>query len=160
MNSDIVQEGSFYGSRDIAKHQSKKHPQITKVIRELIKEGLLLDTIETTYICSQSNREYPDFICSSSDTLLVLSKFYREPKPVKKYQRKKISSELRREVFERDAYRCKGCSDWHDLCIDHILPVSRGGINALENLQTLCRPCNANKSTKTMKEWEAANALL
>lgn len=32
--------------------------------------------------------------------------------------------------------------------IDHIVPVSLGGTNRLENLQTLCRSCNIKKSNK------------
>jgi hypothetical protein len=29
--------------------------------------------------------------------------------------------------------------------IDHILPVSRGGTNAIDNVQPLCRKCNSEK---------------
>lgn len=52
---------------------------------------------------------------------------------------------LRLQVFERDAYRCRQCGDWHDLTLDHIIPQSHGGPTTLENLQTLCRSCNSKK---------------
>jgi 5-methylcytosine-specific restriction endonuclease McrA len=29
--------------------------------------------------------------------------------------------------------------------VDHLTPPSRGGTNALENLQPLCKPCNSSK---------------
>lgn len=64
------------------------------------------------------------------------------------YQKKKIQGNLRREVFERDAYRCKHCDGWQDLCADHIIPESKGGPTTLENLQTLCRSCNSRKGAK------------
>lgn len=63
-------------------------------------------------------------------------------------RRKPISASLRREVFEADAYRCVICGGYDHLQVDHIHPVSKGGTNDRENLQTLCRSCNAAKSDK------------
>lgn len=55
---------------------------------------------------------------------------------------------LRRDVFERDAYRCRHCATWVDLTIDHIIPRSRGGTDDETNLQTLCRSCNSKKGDR------------
>lgn len=33
-----------------------------------------------------------------------------------------------------------------DLEIDHILPISKGGKSTIDNLQTLCKTCNKEKS--------------
>ncbi len=35
-----------------------------------------------------------------------------------------------------------------DLHIDHVVPVSRGGLTEPENLQTLCAPCNLRKGNR------------
>ena len=59
-----------------------------------------------------------------------------------------IRQSLRISVFERDAYRCRECGDWHGLTVDHIIPWSKGGLTKLENLQTLCRSCNSRKGNK------------
>lgn len=56
-----------------------------------------------------------------------------------------IGRSLARRVHERDQYRCQECGDWHELEVDHVLPLARGGPTVLENLQTLCGPCNRAK---------------
>ena len=70
-----------------------------------------------------------------------------EPEPIK---RKPIKPSLRFEILKRDDYRCQMCGvtakDGATLEIDHITPVSKGGTNDADNLQVLCRDCNAGKS--------------
>lgn len=38
--------------------------------------------------------------------------------------------------------KCAVCETTENLCLDHILAVSRGGKNTKDNAQTLCQPCN------------------
>ena len=40
---------------------------------------------------------------------------------------------------------CCSCYTSYDLTIDHIIPVSKGGTNYIENLQILCNKCNQIK---------------
>lgn len=79
------------------------------------------------------------------------------------------SPEARMTVFKRDGWTCRGCGfrqtnderlaaveavhagtgtfdRW--LTIDHIVPWSIGGSHRLENLQTLCNVCNAEKDNR------------
>lgn len=51
------------------------------------------------------------------------------------------------KILERDNYRCAYCGDYAG-CVDHIVPVSRGGTNDDENLVAACYPCNGKKSNK------------
>lgn len=73
------------------------------------------------------------------------------PKKIRtKRKRTHIPRGLRKEVFKRDNYTCKECgakkSEGATLHIDHIIPISKGGTDELDNLQTLCSDCNLNKS--------------
>lgn len=62
---------------------------------------------------------------------------------------------LRRSVFLRDDFTCQYCGEFEgDLHCDHIIPLSRGGTNALDNLVTACKQCNLSKSDKTPQEWQ------
>lgn len=64
------------------------------------------------------------------------------------YRKAKISGDLRRAVFERDAYRCVNCAGFIDLTCDHRVPESKGGQTKLDNLQTMCRSCNSRKGVR------------
>ena len=63
-----------------------------------------------------------------------------------KYERQRISEDVRHEVWRRDEGRCTQCRSVHKLEFDHIIPVSRGGSNTVRNIQLLCEPCNRSKS--------------
>ena len=69
-------------------------------------------------------------------------------------QRALMTARLREHIKSRDNYTCLQCSisvhsEPHLLLeIDHIIPVSRGGLSTEENLQTLCWRCNRAKSNK------------
>jgi hypothetical protein len=45
---------------------------------------------------------------------------------------------------------CLGCGANAKLEVDHVVPLSRGGTNWIQNLQPLCRTCNASKRAKTI----------
>jgi 5-methylcytosine-specific restriction endonuclease McrA len=62
--------------------------------------------------------------------------------------RRTIPPKLRAAVYERDGHACLHCGTNSDLSLDHVHPYSLGGEDTMENLQTLCRPCNSRKGAK------------
>jgi len=78
------------------------------------------------------------------------------PKIVKKYKiptmnskRRTIPLKHRHTIFKKYKYRCVECGATNEetrLEIDHIVPLSKGGTNDVENLQVLCKECNLGKS--------------
>ncbi len=65
--------------------------------------------------------------------------------------RRAAMSVSRRAVFARDDYRCQYCGGRAD-SIDHVVPRSRGGPHAWDNLVAACRPCNIAKRDRTPDE--------
>lgn len=56
---------------------------------------------------------------------------------------------VRRQVFERDGWRCRQCDRPSRLECDHVRPVADGGaVYDLDNLQAICRRCHIEKSAR------------
>ncbi len=47
---------------------------------------------------------------------------------------------------------CAHCETQEDIQRDHIIPLSRGGVNTIDNLQPLCGHCNASKGNRLEQE--------
>ena len=62
--------------------------------------------------------------------------------------RRKIADTVRWAVYERDGHTCLHCGATENLSLDHIHPHSKGGPDTIDNLQTLCRPCNSRKGAR------------
>ena len=73
-------------------------------------------------------------------------------------QRRKFTDYEKKTVYADGNGRCAICGKpirFCDMTIDHIIPLSRGGTNAPDNLQLSCRECNFMKSALTMAEFRA-----
>ena len=57
----------------------------------------------------------------------------------------------RRAVFARDNHRCQYCGGVAE-SIDHVMPRSRGGLHAWDNVVAACRKCNLGKRDRTPDE--------
>ena len=65
------------------------------------------------------------------------------------------SSTKRSRILMRDRHRCQYCGfrgSAFELTIDHIIPRSRGGRTAADNLCAACFPCNQRKGDRTPEE--------
>ena len=74
-----------------------------------------------------------------------------------KEQRVLMTPKLRDAIKERDHDTCCNCGNSTLaapnllLEIDHIIPVSKGGLTEENNLQTLCWKCNRSKGNKILQ---------
>jgi 5-methylcytosine-specific restriction endonuclease McrA len=78
-------------------------------------------------------------------TVIRLRQFVRVP-----YREMPLT---RRNLFQRDGHRCQYCGcTGQQLSVDHVVPRSRGGADAWDNVTTACLPCNVRKGNRTPRE--------
>lgn len=67
---------------------------------------------------------------------------------------------LRKMIAARDNERCVYCNvHCPSGSLDHILPLSKGGTDSIDNLVWSCQSCNSSKHDKTLREWVKGNQI-
>ena len=77
--------------------------------------------------------------------------WHRREKMRKESLERNISVDLRTEIFRRDGGLCQYCGS-RGRTLDHLIPVSKGGLSVRLNLLVACEPCNRKKYTKMPSE--------
>ena len=84
--------------------------------------------------------------------VIRLTKFIHVPRRF----RKQVTNTF---LFARDRYRCQYCGralpelrPREALTRDHVVPISRGGLNVWGNVVTACSPCNTRKANHLPSE--------
>lgn len=71
----------------------------------------------------------------------------RSPRPEVKFSR--------HNIYARDGSRCQYCGRRYptaELSLDHVVPLSRGGLTTWENVVCACLRCNVRKGSKSPEE--------
>ncbi len=97
---------------------------------------------------------YAIFSASEVDlikTMVNYTEQYRKRQETAAFKRREAcrytaKCDIRDAVFKRDGKVCKSCKAIENLSLDHVIPVTKGGENSLENMQVLCKSCNSKKS--------------
>lgn len=122
---------SLCSQASISQYTNIDEADIPGIVSELAGLGLLIRYPGSMYMLE----------CGPSQ----FQGYFSQPK-------KRISSSVRLRVFHRDGMACLRCGsdDIGKLRADHVVPESKGGPATLENLQTLCEPCNSWKGVKSI----------
>lgn len=66
-----------------------------------------------------------------------------------------VTKPFKRSIKNKIGQRCNICNNIINDTpqIDHIVPISRGGVNSISNIQVVCKKCNLKKHAKTMEEF-------
>lgn len=55
---------------------------------------------------------------------------------------------IKLDVLNNQCQMCKVYLSDRLVECDHIIPITKGGTNHIDNLQPLCKPCNSSKGNK------------
>lgn len=64
------------------------------------------------------------------------------------------------ELLRKYDNKCLQCGSLENLEADHVIPISKGGNNSIENIQPLCGKCNRKKWTKILDFRPFGRAIL
>lgn len=59
-----------------------------------------------------------------------------------------------KEIKKLKKQPCFYCGSNEKICIDHIIPLKRGGNNSIGNYAPACLKCNSSKKDKFLTEWK------
>ncbi|MCK5072490.1 MAG: HNH endonuclease [Bacteriovoracaceae bacterium] len=103
----------------------------------------------------QLTEKMEEFGASSIEELFIkMRKALDTKKEIRKYSKKKpdniksrnVPAMVKRKVFARDKNKCVICGSKRNLELDHITPISVGGLTVESNLRITCKFCNTRNA--------------
>lgn len=166
--SAYTHELTDVGSRSIGRSSDRRvNPdKYAKIERRLFHKRMLAAptplatvTAVVTYTSPQgrnSYRKHLDWSFAELRAGLDEARRQRAAKSTSEYLRRRerslLTPKLRTDILRRDGSRCRMCGASAQtgaiLHVDHIVPISHGGLTEPGNLQTLCQSCNLGKSNR------------
>lgn len=137
----------------ICKQEKPSYPGY-KICKDCHKER-----VRQNYLKNKASRiaKMKIYQSTNRETYLAAQKGYYERNKskwrVKKTRRiltGSYSQEEWKELCTRYGNVCLCCKKTKILTADHVIPVSKGGTNTIDNIQPLCRQCNSKKGIKTI----------
>lgn len=148
--------------RDLLIEYFKEHP------KENTPHGPVVDWVEIRYkrLYNKKPRDTWRSIRNLHEEgflIKVKKGIYRyDPEAVKKRELEGFTLEQKKQIFERDGYRCVQCGrrqdEGYELHADHRIPKEKGGKASIDNGQTLCSICNFRK--KNYGQTESGKKML
>lgn len=131
---------------DVAFSLRKSEREIERIVTDLDAAGLLdWDAERDRYRPHNwDKRQY-----KSDDSGAERVRRYREKRKQSGLPALSDYSRFRDGLIARDGCRCVYCGSLDNLVVDHMVPVTLGGTDDIDNLALACRACNSGKAGRT-----------
>lgn len=151
---------------ELPKNKTRFCSGICKSRYNAIKQGLIEDHGELTKVCPVCGKEFKTWKSGKITCSKVCSDRMHSQKADRRYRGRTIDHDITlHKLAERDKNQCQICGlyvDWQDIrqdgkstvcgmmypSIDHITPISMGGMHSWDNVQLAHRICNSRKGNK------------
>jgi hypothetical protein len=129
---------------------------VQKALKGLEEIGALTIDGEVTHDGTLYKVKLPDEIPTCQERIKAINIKITGPIQEKRELDFYNVTENRLKVFERDAYKCHYCKKQltrFSATLDHIQPVSKGGLNSFDNLTTSCLHCNSERGNRPLMDF-------
>jgi len=140
--------------RRVASAMRVSRTSVISGLRELLSTGLVRQVRPGSPISPAAYEPNPGYIGLDIAPAAVIRRDRKVSlRPLSWLERRRRRAQAtndrhRTTVYARDGYRCCICGAAERLSVDHIIPISKGGSDELDNLQTLCWSCNSRKGAR------------
>ena len=162
--TQIAKDFALSDTEQVAYYKSKVVHRMPGV--RLIRDGLLEKKGDVYYLAPVLAQLSADELQQVCDVLERRITEYLDMRyPFGDSNNDAVRGSIRYQVLKTAGGRCELCgasSRDIQIDVDHIIPRSKGGTNEIDNLQALCRTCNAQKrdrDTTNIREMQANYAL-
>lgn len=140
-----TQNGKFSSAAHAAKNQTRPPERVR--VYEKIRPGIWAYNGIFHLVDAWTERDHFRTVCKFKLLAVEGDEDLSQPVRLTAERRRIIPSQVKLEVWQRDAGKCSMCGATDELHFDHILPYSRGGTSVTAaNVQLLCARHNLAKS--------------
>lgn len=147
----------------------KANPERTREIEKTYRERNRQKVKQSSLNWYHSNRKTQnqksrEYARRNKEAQAIRGALWKKNNPEKVREstnRRRIRKQLNGEYFISDkeikrlyAAPCVYCGSLQRITVDHVIPISRGGVHSIGNLVSACLSCNSSKRDKTIMEWK------